>query len=304
MAKIFITGARGFIGRNLVEFLAEDAKSHSLFYPYHDELELLDENKVLEFIDTNKIDIIVHCASVGGSRKTGYDINKPYVIEKNLRMFFNLAKAQDKIKCMINLGSGAEYDRQNYQPKMREDYFDSHTPTDGYGFSKYVCSKYITNSKNIVNLRLFGVFGKHEDYRYRFISNAIVKNLLGLPIVINKNVYFDYLYVKDLVKIIEYFINNKAHHKNYNVTTGKVIDLVTIANMINELSEKPSEIIVKNQGLNPEYSGDNSRLCEEVKLGFTSFIQALGELYNWYKSTISTIDKQLIEKDEFIKYCR
>ena len=306
MNNIFITGAQGFIGKNLVEYLARDIKKgYFLFYPDHGELELFDADKVLQFINDNKIDVVIHCANTGGSRKTGYDIKDPYVAENNLRMFFNLTRCLGQAKLLINLGSGAEYDRAYYKPKMNEDYFDRHVPSDRYGFSKYICSKYISNSQNSINLRLFGVFGKYEDHRFRFISNAIVKNLSGLPITINKNVYFDYLYVNDLMKVLEYFIHNPARHKNYNVCTGKVIDLATIADMINKISEKPSEVIIKNQGLNPEYSGDNSRMLEELgEFDFTPFNEALKELFLWHKNNINEVDKELIKKDEYLKYCR
>ena len=94
-------------------------------------------------------------------------------------------------------------------------------PRDAYGFSKYICAKYIERSEKIVNLRLFGVFGAYEDYTVRFISNACCRALKGLPIVLRQDVTFDYLYVKDLAKITRWFIENNARHKAYNVCTGR-----------------------------------------------------------------------------------
>ncbi len=303
--NILITGGNGFIGKNLIEYLNVDKEKYSLFYPYHGTLELLDTKKVAEFIDSNNIDIIVHCASIGGSRKTAYDAGRSDIVSKNLRVFFNLVQSLKKAKHMIHLGSGAEYDIRHYKPRMEEDYFDTYVPADDYGFSKYVCSQGIMNSEKIVNLRLFGVFGKYEDYEFKFISNAIVKNLFNLPITINQNVYFDYLYINDLVKIIEYFVNHKAKHKFYNIVTGKTIDLVTIANKINQIAEKPSEIVIKNPGLSTEYSGNNTRLLEELNsFNFIPFDQALKELYSWYKANLDKIDRETIARDEYIKYCR
>jgi len=302
--NILITGAGGFIGKNLVEHL-KDKSEYSLFYPYHKELELLDAGAVSDYVKTNKIDIIIHCANIGGSRKTRYDNGKEDITSKNLGMFLNLAKTLDSDRSMIHLGSGAEYDFRSYAPKMKEDYFGTHIPEDSLGLSKYLCSKYIMSAERITNLRFFGVFGRYEDYEYRFISNAIVKNLLGLPIVINQNVYFDYMYVDDAARIIEYFIGHKAKHQFYNATTGRAIDLVTIANKINKVSKYPSEVVINNPGLNLEYSGDNTRLLKEMdNFNFTSFDAALKELYNWYKARTSEIDKEKIVRDEYIKYCR
>jgi GDP-L-fucose synthase len=303
-SNVFITGARGFIGKNLVEYLMHECSDkYSLFYPYHKELDLLDTEKVSEFISDNKIDLIVHCANVGGSRKSGYDRDRTDIVETNLKMFTNLADSMDAEKRMISLGSGAEYDRMHYTPKMKEEYFGKHKPSDDYGLSKYLCSEIIEKSKNIINLRIFGMFGKYEDYEFKFISNSIVKNLLGLPIVINQNVRFDYMYINDGVKLIEKFIDLEPNYRAYNLTTGTTIDLVNIAERIIKLSGKRSEVIVKNPGFNTEYSGDNSRLQKEMHFEFTPFDVALKELYGYYKSILPGIDRNKIEEDEYIKYC-
>jgi len=280
--NVLITGARGFIGKNLCEYFSQNGR-YKVFSPYHNELELLDTDRVKKYIDYNNINLIIHGANVGGSRKTGYDkLNKDEVVCKNTKMFFNLADTLNGEKRMIFLGSGAEYDLRYYKPKMKEEYFGMHIPEDAYGYSKYICMKYIENSSNIINLRLFGVFGKYEDYNYRFISNVIIKNLFDLPIVINQNVYFDFLYINDLLKIVEYFIHNKGKYKDYNVTPTNSIDLITIANKINQISKKSSEIIINNEGLNNEYSGDNARLLGELgDFKFTTYAESFKELYKY-----------------------
>lgn len=303
--KILITGSSGFIGRNLVEYIGKQIDRYILFYPSHCELELQDSEKVADFISQKKIDLIIHCASIGGSRKTAYDAGRTDIVSKNLLMFFNICHSMKMNQRMIFLGSGAEYDLRHYKPRMSEDYFDTCIPCDPYGFSKYICSKYIECSKNIVNLRLFGIFGRYEDYRYRFISNSILKNLFGMPIIINQNVYLDYLYIEDLMKIIGHFVNNKVRQKFYNAVSGNIIDLVTIAKKINAISEKPSEIIIKNPGLNTEYSGNNSQLLKEVRgLEFTAFDISLRNLYHWYGENLDKVDRGAVEKDEYLKYCR
>ena len=305
--NVLITGGSGFVGKNLVEYLQASKKSdYHLFFPFHKELELLDTEAVRKYVEHNNIQLIVHCANCGGSRKTNYDEDKNDVIYQNEKMFFNLVNTLNGSRRMIFLGSGAEYDRCFYNPKMKEEYFDQHIPQDEYGFSKYVCSKYIELDGRIINLRLFGVFGKYEDYTFRFVSNAIVKSLLHLPITIKQNVYFDYLYVNDLVKIIEYFLlNNQVNHCVYNVTPGKAIDLLTIANIINAIADNKTKIIVDTPGLNTEYSADISRLLAQIpEVEFTAFDQAITELYAWYKKNLDALDKQAIVRDEYLKYCK
>ena len=85
-------------------------------------------------------------------------------------------------------------------------------PINIYGYSKYEIAKNIeSRHRNIYNLRVFGIYGKYEDYKRRFISNNICRLLCGQTISINKNAYFDYLYVNDFSKIVEMFIKNNKN---------------------------------------------------------------------------------------------
>ena len=299
--RIFITGGSGFVGRNLAEFLSD---RYLIFAPKHADLDLLDTDATRRYIKEKEIQVIVHCANVGGGRDT---VRMGKVAEQNIRMFFNLERCLDKPKRMIFLGSGAEYDVRHYKPKMKEDYFDAHVPDDEYGFSKYVCSKHILAArKNIAGLRLFGVFGKYERYDIRFISNAIVRNILKMPIKISRNVKFNYLYIDDLVKIIERFINNSVQGKVINVTPGKPTDLLTIARKINDLGENKSRVVVQNKGWGKEYSAD-TRMFSKLYPGFefTPIDRALKDLYYWYKNNMSLVNKKFLRKAEaYLKHTR
>lgn len=258
---------------------------YKLLIPVRKELDLTNTNDVDTYFRKHTIYAVINCAVVGGSR-TEEHVNS--ALSQNLRIFFNLLRNKDKYKKMIHLGSGAEYDKSKPLMRVKEADFGKTMPQDEYGFYKYICSKYIEKEKNVVCLRIFGLFGKYEDYRLRFISNAIVNNLKGLPIIINQNVIFDYVYINDFVKIIEYFIGHKGKHRFYNIGSGKKIDILSIAKIINRVADKKSRIIIKNRGLNNEYSCDNSRLMQEIKnMQFTDSKEAVDELYHWYKDNKS-----------------
>lgn len=289
--KVLITGSKGFIGKNLTEQLSDKYK---LYTPLHKELNLLDEVIVENYFKKNKFDVVIHCAVVGGSRKSERVENAFY---KNTRMFFNIVRNKKYFKKIINLGSGAEYDSSRPLVKVKEIDFDQKVPVDDYGFYKYVCAKYIQEADGIVNLRIFGMFGKYENYKLRFISNAICKNIFELPITMKQNVFFDYVYIDDFVKIVDYFINNNPKEKFYNIGRGKKIDLLTIANRINSVSDKKSLIKIKTKGFNKEYTCDNTRLKKEIKdLNFADFDKSLKKLYLWYKSI-----KHLLKKEDFLE---
>lgn len=285
--KILITGGSGFIGRNLIEHLSQ---KHEIFAPTHQELELLDEDAVKDYFKTHQIDIVIHSAIKPGHRNAKDPTNQLY---DNTRMFFNIVRNADRFQKMIFISSGAVYDMRYYEPKMKEDYFDSHVPVDELGFSKYMCAKYIEKVENIVELRVFGIFGKYEDYSIRYISNAICKTLYDLPITIKQDRRFDYLYIDDLMPVIDYFLKNKGKYKSYNVTPDEAVELKILAERIRNISEKNLPILIAQDGMGMEYSGDNSRLYEEIPgIRFTSIYDAIHQLYQWYTRNIHLINKK------------
>ena len=59
MMKVFITGANGMVGKNLVERLASD-QDIELLTPGRNELNLLDRQAVAVYMDYNKPDVVFH----------------------------------------------------------------------------------------------------------------------------------------------------------------------------------------------------------------------------------------------------
>ena len=298
--NILITGSQGFVGRNLVEAFSQ---KYTVLAPSKKEFDFAKSDDVDNFFNNNRIDVIIHSATTSMQGK----IYPPQVCENNLRMFFNLQRNMTSSMKLINLGSGSEYSKSHWHKKMSEEYFDKKIPEDSHSYSKYLISKYIqdTNSKNLICLRIFGIFGKYEDYRYKFISNAIVKSLLGMPIVINQNVIYDYLYVTDLCRIIEYFVSHKTKNRIFNVTPTESIDLVTVANIINKISDNKIEIKVLHEGIGVEYSGDNKKLLSQIKgFQFIACKTAIADLYEYYRKIRNDLDVDAIRRDSYLDYAK
>ncbi len=292
--KIFITGGAGFIGRNLREQLGA---KYEILAPEKRELDLLDAENVRDYVQANSFDVVLHAATWNATRNSKKDTTK--ILENNLRMFFNLARCSGSYGKMINLGSGQEYAREHWIPRMKEEYFDTYVPEDEPGLSRYLIGKYIERADNIVNLRPFAVFGKYEDWEIRFISNACCKAAWDLPITIKKNVFFDYLYIDDMVRITDWFIRNPAEEKSYNVCAGRTYDLVTLAKKVLKASGKDLEIRVAHSGLDKEYSGDNTRLLLEMgPFSFSDIDTSVASLYDWYRIHKKDIKRELLLSDK------
>lgn len=293
MLNIFLTGGSGFIGKNIIELLGT---KHNIYAPTHKEMELLDEDAVKSFFHSHDIDVVIHCAVKPGHRNVKDLSNQLF---NNTRMFFNIVRNSDRFKKMIFLSSGLVYDLRIYKPKMKEEYFDTHVPYDEGGFSKYIIAKYIENVDNIIELRPFGVFGKYEEYPIRFISNAICKTIFDLPITIKQNRRFDYIYINDLVSIIDYFIENTGKFKSYNITPDESIELLELAKKVQEISGKNLPILIAQDGMGTEYSGDNSRLHEEINdLCLTPIDDAIEQLYDWHFNNRPLNNKEFLLVDK------
>ncbi len=291
--NIFLTGGSGFIGRNIRgSYLAG---KYNIIAPAHKDVDLLDEDSVGSFFRHYNIDVVVHAAAKPGHRNA----KEPgKVFYENSRIFFNLARNTDYFQKMLVIGSGAIYDMRYYQPKMKEEYFDTHVPVDEHGLCKYVCGKYIQNTDKIKDLRVFGVFGKYEDYAIRFISNMICKAIFDIPMTMKQNRRFDYLYIDDLMPVLDYFIQNESRYKEYNATPDESVELYDLAQKIRDLSGKDLPIIIEKEGMGPEYSGDNARLKKEVAgLSFTPIDSAIRQLYGWYLDNRSLVNRDALLVD-------
>ncbi len=274
--KLLLLGSTGFIGRNLREAWSG---RYDLCTPTHRELDLLDAGAVEQYLREGCFDIVLHTAN---TNNVTHPEQEPHILDYNLRMFCNLERCRNLYGRMLYFGSGAEYDMRHYLPQMPESYFGAHVPQDPYGFSKYIMSKLAVG--NIYDLRLFGVFGKYEEWQRRFISNMIYLNLTGQAMRINQNMYFDYLYINDLVSILEWFLSHEPVHHHYNVCSGQRMEFVPLARMVMEETGIFSKLAIRYKGLKKEYTGDNSRLLNELGgFSLTPMRTAIRDLVQYYR---------------------
>ncbi len=275
--NILLTGSGGFIGRNLKEYLKD---KYTLFCPRSYELDLTDQNAVEKYFNSYDINFIIHCGTTGGVR--GVQDN-PETLDDNIAMVNNILKYKREDCRVILFGSGAMYDKSRNLHKVRETEIGKFIPYDLYGQSKMKIAEITEKRNDLLCLNIFACYGYNEK-ESRFPSYAINQALRGQDIVINQNVVFDYLFVEDMQKIVEYFITNIPQHKIINITPTQSISLLEIADIVKDISGNNCKIEVKNSVMNNEYTGNNSVLLSEIKdLKFTSMQEGLLKLYNYIK---------------------
>lgn len=295
MKKILLTGGNGFIGKNIQEsFLAE---KYEIIAPRSFELNLIDTKSIDDYFEDKEFDVVIHSATKPGHRNAKDSTNLFY---SNIRMFENLERHKNKYKKFINLGSGAIYDTTKDISNVTEEQIFENIGEKEHDFCKYVIGKQIEKLDNFVDLNIFGIFGKYEDWQIRFISNAICKTILNLPITLRQNRRFSYLWIDDLMPILEFFIENNVKYKSYNIVPDEKVELLQLAELVKKISAKKEiKIKVASEGFGFDYTGDNSRLKEEfVKVKFTNIEQSILALYNYYKDNNINLNKKLLLEDK------
>lgn len=307
MLNILILGGNGFIGKNLKEYFATK-DDLQVWAPGRAELNCLSEEAVEEYLKAHHFDIVIHGAIF--VPHTAEEKVSGRILENDLRMFYNFQKYSGLYGKMFYFGSGAEYDKrsdivsvkeygkvQKESGKERpENPEELHRiPDTEYGLAKYIIHQQILRSENIYNFRVFGLFGKYENWRTTFISGACCKAIKGLPISIRKNVYFDYLYIDDFCNIFDRMMRRELKYHEYNICSGKKYDLTSLATIVAGISEqktgKRPEIFICQEGLAPEYTADNGRLLEEIGgYEFLPMEQSVEQLYRWYEQHSDRIE--------------
>ena len=255
--NILITGGNGYIAKSL--FTALKDKYNVMSISRYD-FDLTNRETTNDFFKYRLFDVVIHCAVKGGSRLAEDNGN---ITDDNLSMYYNLLANKSNFNKLIHFGSGAEI-------------YAKDTP---YGLSKHVIRQSILEKDNFYNLRIFGVFDENE-LDTRFIKANIKRYINKESIEIHQDKYMDFIYMPDLVKIIEYYINNNNLPKEINCIYNTVCTLTRIAQIINELDEYNVEVKVSDgSGINYNGDGGNS-----LPIGFIGLKKGIKEVYNILKS--------------------
>lgn len=294
MKRVLLTGAgpHGFIGRNIAPYFKE---RYDVFTPSSRELNLLDYDEVARYLDNNRISVVIH-----GAAQSVIHAGAEDVLKHDLQMFYHFEKLSRQLDKVLYFGSGAAYDKRLPMNMIKEEEIGRSIPDWYYALEKMIMTREARNSRNIYDLRLFGIFGRYEHWQSKFISNLCCKAMYDLPLTVRQNCMFDYMYIDDLPPIVEWFLENTPEYHDYNVCTGDPIDLVSIAEIVRSISGKKLPIQVAAEGWNLPYTADNSRLKAEMggSLHFRHLKESISELYKYYLE-----NKDTIPYDE-LKNCR
>jgi GDP-L-fucose synthase len=254
--KILITGGNGYIAKSIANSLWD---KYHIITPGREELDLLNSDSVDAFFEGKYFDVVIHTATVGGSRLKEEDETVSFY---NLIMFYNLIRKKEQFNKLISFGSGAEFSK-DYSP---------------YGFSKKIINKLIHKHKNFYNLRIYAVFDEKEKDT-RFIKSNIQRYINKEPMIVHQNKLMDFIYMKDLVSIIDFYILNEDLPIEIDCIYDQTRSLEAIAKQINQLSNYMVPVNIEIKGLGSPYIGEFNTLS----LDYIGLEQGIKNVYNKLK---------------------
>jgi len=275
--NILVTGGSGFLGRHIVEHYSG---KQNVLYPTSRIVDFTCPKQVGEYLQSNKIEVVIHAAIKGGKR-TDAEYFSDFIA--NLKMYENLKLNSFRFKKIINFCSGAAFDRDLGVDKVRERKVLDVLPKDYYGLAKNLIAKDMNNGDNkFINLRLFGCFGLYENNN-RFIKNSLVRSINGMPIEVHQDRQMDFFWVGDLLRTLDYVLLKDFETAfDCNMCYKKKHSLIDIANIIKHLTNSPYDIILHKEGLEKPYTGANQKL-DSLPLGLKGLEHGIKCMYDQLK---------------------
>lgn len=246
---ILITGGAGFIGSNLCQYLIkhnfnilcldnfddfylEEIKLSNIKSLFDNGLfelirgDIRDRNLLNTIFENNKIDTVIHLAAKAGVRNSILNPNDYFDINVNGSITLLEEMKNHSIKNLVFASSSSVYGNKN--GKLKE------TDVANEQISPYAISKktvellnynyHINYNMNIVNLRLFSVYGKNQRpdlVIYKFFNQILQKN--PIEIYGNINTKRDYTYIDDVVDAFYnsvLFLENKKQNIYQTINIG------------------------------------------------------------------------------------
>ena len=247
--KVLVTGASGFIGKNLINILdPDDYEIHAIYNqnkPINDlkkitwhQVDLFKDKEVKEVMKVIKPTHIIHLAWYAEHGKFWNSDKNIGWVDATIKLFKEFKKFNGK-KFIVS-GTKAEYFYGEFFEEHLNSVFEcleemEPNPDTLYGKSKNLLHKNLKDldkeNKSLVWARIFDTYGPHENEK-KFCS-YVIKSAQNNKVISCNNplLEMDFLHVKDIAKAFkEILLNNFIG--TINISSGESISLKDISEYI------------------------------------------------------------------------
>ena len=310
---VLITGAGGFIGSHLVEYLLDTGAHVRAFVRYNSRgeagfLREIKERTHLEVVagdlhDFNAVDQAVNGAHtvfhLGALISIPYSYYHPVeVVETNVNGTLNvlMASRKHKVEKVVHASSSEVYGSAITIPINESHPLQGQSPYSAskIGADKLVESFFCAYGMPVVTVRPFNTYGPRQSARAvipTIISQVLARDAVQLG---NLETRRDFTYVDDTVRgFVMAAQSDGINGTVINLGTGTDITIGELANLIIKLIGRPVRVELDEQRLRPEDS-EVLRLLSDNRMA--------GKILNWtpevslevgLKNTIHWIDKHI-----------
>lgn len=313
--SILVTGAAGFIGSHICEYLikigkpvigidnfdpfyARDMKELNLkelkqsdqfrFY----ENDIRDSSKLNDIFSSGQVEVVIHLAAKAGVRPSIDSIMEYYDVNVNGTVCLLESMRKNGIKKMLFASSSSIYGNNPKVPFSESDRVDN--PISPYASTKksgeLLCHVYNhLYDFDITCLRFFTVYGPRQrpDLAIHKFARLIQGNK-PIPFYGDGLSSRDYTYIDDIANGISCALDHLEGYKIYNLGESNVI---TLKHMVDTIENAVGKKAILNQL--PMQPGDVSRTYADIskaksEIGYNpkySFEVGIGNFVDWYKNT-------------------
>ena len=251
--KILVLGSNGFLGKNIREYFeSNNYDGEIIYHEGKEDINLLNENKLSNFLGDVQPNVIINCAAFVGGISYGTKFPAK-LLHDNSKMALNIFETSVKhnVQMLINPISNCAYPGYlNYY--QEKNFWDGkpHESVFNYAFTRRLIvamgdayySQYKLSSCNLV---LSNMYGKHDHFEeershalgaiINKVFKAKVENKDSVVIWGTGNPIREWLYVEDGVRSLIKALNLEEGNYFFNIGVNKGITIKDLANKIASL---------------------------------------------------------------------
>jgi GDP-L-fucose synthase len=258
-SSIYVAGHRGLVGSNLVHVL-KDRGFSKILTPARSELDLLDQQAVIRFFESERPEYAIICAAKVGGILYNNQYQADFLYE-NVLLAANVVHAahQSGVKKLLFLGSSCIYPRQATQPIVEDSLLTGPLePTnEGYALAKIVglklCEKYRQQyGRNFISAMPTNLYGPGDNFHpehshvipgmMRRFHQAKLQNDRNVAIWGSGSPMREFLYITDLAEALYMLMEKYNESGTINVGTGQDVSISELAVLMKEVTGFKGEI--------------------------------------------------------------
>ena len=258
--KILILGKSGLVGSSLYQNLKDDGYDNILS-PSHNELDLLDFEKVKDYFYKNNPEFCFLCAAKVGGIKANDDYSADFIWE-NTVIQSNVIKSAHiyKTKKLLFLGSSCIYPKEPLMPIKEEYLLTSPLEKTNKGYAIAKINGIVMNQMfkkqygdNFICAMPTNLFGKGDSYGLEtsHVFPALIRKVHEAKINNSESIILwgtgepmrEFLFVEDLAEALIFLMNNYNDSEIINVGTGKDISILDLTKLMCKIIGYDGKII-------------------------------------------------------------